>query len=130
MIIDKDLLDAISTKAKNCERLRMNYNFHESWESKAQIMLNAMEPGTVVSIGRHMTSAETFVVLRGSLKIMFFDDDKNITMEKILDPKKGMYGVYIPKGQWHQVEAMEADTVIFESREGPYTPLTNNDILI
>lgn len=129
MIINKELLDITSAMAKTSERLRMNYNFHESWESKAQIMLNAMEPGTVVPIGRHMTTAETLVVLRGSLKIMFFDDEKNIIMEDILDPKNSNYGVCIPKGQWHQVEALESDTVIFESREGPYAPLAEEDIL-
>lgn len=98
-------------------------------ESKAQIMLNAMEPGTIVPIGRHMTTAETFVVLRGSLKILFYDDDKNIIMKEILDPEKGSYGVSIPKGQWHQVEVLEPHTVIFESREGPYAPLGEEDIL-
>jgi len=130
MFIDKALLDSTSAKAKTCERLRMNYNFHESWESKAQIMLNALEPGTIVPIGRHQNTAETFVVLRGAIKIMYFDDNKNITMEEILDPKKGTYGVSIPKGQWHQVEALEYDTVIFESREGPYAPLAEEDILL
>lgn len=129
MIIDKKLLDSVSVRAKECERLRMNYNFHESWESKAQILLNAMEPGTIIPIGRHMTTAETFVVLRGSLKIMFFDNNKNIIMEKIINPTTGVYGVNIPKGQWHQVEVLEANTIIFESREGPYAPLSEEDRL-
>lgn len=129
MIIDKKFLDSISAKAKKCERLRMNYNFHESWESKAQILLNAMELGTNVPIGRHMTTAETLVVLRGALKIMFFDDNKNIIMEKIINPTIGVYGVSIPKGQWHQVEVLEANTMVFESREGPYAPLSEEDIL-
>ena len=92
-------------------------------------MLNAMEPGTVIPIGRHQTTAEIFVVLRGSLKIIFYDDEKNITMEQILDSNKGNYGVFIPKGQWHKVEVLEPDTVIFESREGPYSPLTEEDML-
>ncbi len=129
MLINKDLIDDLSGSAKESERLRMNYNFHESWESKAQIMLNAMEPGTIVPIGRHQMTAETFVVIRGSLKIIFFDDEKNITMEQILDPKKGNYGVFIPKGQWHRVEALEPGTVIFESREGLYAPLEEDDML-
>lgn len=129
MIIDKYLLDCTSAKAKESERLRMNYNFHESWESKAQIMINAMEPGTIVPIARHQTTAETFVVLRGAIKVLFFDDHKNVTMERILRLDEGNYGVYIPKGQWHTVEVLECDTVIFESREGPYAPLVEDDIL-
>lgn len=64
-IIDKKLLDSVSEKAKASERLRMNYNFHESLEDKCHRMLNAVEPGTQVPIHRHPTKDESFVVLRG-----------------------------------------------------------------
>ena len=40
MIIDKKLLDEVSAKAKVSERLRMNYNFHETLDAKAQRLLN------------------------------------------------------------------------------------------
>ena len=36
MIIDNDLLDKISEKAKESPRLRMNYNFHQSLEEKCK----------------------------------------------------------------------------------------------
>lgn len=128
MIIDKKLLDEVSSKALESERLRMNFNFHESWDSKAQIMLNAMEPGTKIPIGRHHVD-ETFVVLRGSILVRFFDDNRNITMEALLDPKDGKYGIVIPKDTWHKVECLESGTVIFESREGPYRPLSKEDTM-
>lgn len=32
MIIDKNLLDQVSTQAKESPRLRMNFNFHQSLE--------------------------------------------------------------------------------------------------
>ncbi len=41
---------------------------------------------------------------------------------------KGNYGVQIPKGQWHGVEVIDPST-IFEVKDGPYTPLTDEDIL-
>lgn len=129
MIIDNNLLDEVSGKARENERLRMNFNFHESWDSKAQIMLNALEPGTFIPIGRHQNVDETFVVLRGTVLIHFYDDSRNITMECVLDPKIGHYGIVIPKGTWHQVECLESGTVIFESREGPYSPLSDDDIM-
>ncbi len=62
-------------------------------------MLNAMKLETIVSIGRHQNTAETFVVLRGDIRVKFFDDDKNITVEEILDSMKGTYGVCISKEQ-------------------------------
>lgn len=48
MIIDKSLLDQVSSQAKVSPRLRMNYNFHQSLEHKCHRMLNAVEPGTVI----------------------------------------------------------------------------------
>ena len=44
MIIDKPLLDELSARALESERLRMNYNLHESLDAKAQRLLNALEP--------------------------------------------------------------------------------------
>lgn len=41
-IIDKNLLDELSTQAKASPRLRMNYNFHQSLDDKCHRMLNAV----------------------------------------------------------------------------------------
>ena len=43
-IIDTTLLDKVSALAKESERLRMNYNFHQSLEDKCHRFLNAVEP--------------------------------------------------------------------------------------
>ena len=61
-IIGTALLDEVSAQAKGSERLRMNYNFHESLEDKCHRMLNAVEPGTVVAIHRRVAKDECFVV--------------------------------------------------------------------
>lgn len=50
-------------------------------------------------------------------------------MEALLDPKDGKYGIVIPKDTWHKVECLESGTVIFESREGPYRPLSKEDTM-
>ena len=47
MIIDNSLLDEVSEKAKASERLRMNFNLHDSLDAKAQRLLNALEIGTI-----------------------------------------------------------------------------------
>ena len=54
-VIQKEVLDKLSEKAKNNSRLRINYNFHQSLEDKCHRMLNAVEPGTVIPIHRHPT---------------------------------------------------------------------------
>lgn len=42
-ILDKALIDETSAKAKECSRLRMNYNFHPSLDDKVQRFINCME---------------------------------------------------------------------------------------
>ena len=129
MLIDDKLLDQISVQAKESPRLRMNYNLHESLESKAQRLFNALEPGTVLPVHRHLHTAETYVVLRGKLKVLFYNDGGEVTDTYLLNPLEGRYGVHIPQGQWHTLEVLESGTVIFEVKDGPYTPLTPDNLL-
>ena len=129
MLIDDKLLNQISVQAKESPRLRMNYNLHESLDSKAQRLFNALEPGTVLPAHRHPHTAETYIVLRGKLKVLFYNDQKEVVETYLLNPLEGYYGVHIPQGQWHTLEVLESGTVIFEVKDGPYTPLTPDNLL-
>ena len=119
-VIDNSLLDKISADAKESPRLRMNYNFHQSLEDKCHRFLNAVEPGTVVPIHRHPTKDESFVILRGRVRVSTYNDEGNVVESCVLRQEEGRYGVDIPKGVWHTIEAMEPDSVIFECKEGPF----------
>jgi cupin fold WbuC family metalloprotein len=121
-LIDKQLLDEVSRQAKQSERLRTNFNFHESLDDKCHRMLNAMEPGTVVPIHRHPTKDESFVVLRGRVRVTTYNDDGSVIESVVLCQEEGRYGVDIKKGVWHNLESLEPDSVIFECKEGPFVP--------
>ncbi|WP_294618304.1 WbuC family cupin fold metalloprotein [uncultured Bacteroides sp.] len=128
MIIDEQLLDQVSGQAKESERLRMNFNLHEALDAKAQRLLNALEVGTVLPVHRHRHTAETYILLRGHINVMFYNDSGEEVERYDLHPGNGMYGVHIPKGQWHTLDVMES-SVIFEVKDGPYIPLGKEDIL-
>lgn len=130
MLIDKKLLDEVTERAKASERLRMIYNLHDSLEAKAQRLLNALEPGTELPIHRHPHTAETYIVLRGAIKVLFYNDDRMLTNEFMINPLEGRYGIHIPAGQWHTLEVLESGTVIFEVKDGPYAPLQPKDIIL
>lgn len=130
MLIDDQLLNNVSDKAKESDRLRMNFNLHDSLEAKAQRLLNALEPGTVLPVHRHQNTAETYIVLRGCINVLFYDEEQLLTGEFVVSPDKSVYGIHIPAGQWHTLEVMETGTVIFEVKDGPYTPLKEEDMLI
>ena len=125
LLINKILLDEVSEKAVLSPRLRMNYNLHDSLEAKAQRLLNALEPGTQLPVHRHPHTAETYILLRGRINVLFYNEDKQVE----LSVESGNYGVHIPAGQWHTLEVMESGTVIFEVKDGPYTPLTEDNIM-
>lgn len=128
-IIDDALLDQVTQHAKESSRLRMNYNLHDSLESKAQRLLNALEPGTELPVHRHLHTSETYIIIRGRMNVLFYNDDKQLTEKCELCAQYGRYGVHIPVGQWHTLEILESDTVIFEVKDGPYTPLTAENMM-
>ena len=122
MTIDKQILDSLTEQTKASPRLRMNLNFHESLDEKCHRFLNAVEPGTVVPIHRHPTKDETFVLLRGKVRVTTHKDDSSIIEDVILCFEEGRYGMNIPKGVWHKVESLEPGSILFECKEGPFVP--------
>ena len=129
MIIDKALLDKVSKQAKASPRLRMNYNFHQSLDDKSHRMLNAIEPGTDIPIHRHPTKDESFVLLRGRVRVTTHNDDGSEIESVVLSLEDGVYGVDISKGVWHKLESLESGSVIFECKEGPFVEHEEDGIL-
>lgn len=128
MIINDNLLNEITVKAEESPRLRMNFNLHDSLDAKAQRLINVLLPGTPLPIHRHRLTAETYIILRGKMFVVFYNDMGAQTERYLLDPAQGNYGVQIPAGQWHGIEVIEP-SAIFEVKDGPYTPLEPEDML-
>lgn len=128
MIINDELIDKVTADAQASPRLRMNFNLHESLEAKAQRLINVLLPGTILPIHRHQHTAETYVLLRGKMFVVFYDDMGAQIERYLLDPTIGNYGVQIPKGQWHTVEVIEPSAIL-EVKDGPYMPLQPEDML-
>ena len=129
-IINEQLFEEVTRRAQNSPRLRMNYNFHQSIEEKCHRMLNAVEPGTDVPIHRHPTKDESFVILRGKVRVTTHNDDGSIIDDIVLDQKEGRFGVNISKDIWHKLESLESGSVIFECKEGPFVPHEVEEILV
>lgn len=127
MIIDEILLESLLEKATESERRRANYDLRTSAEDGSQRMLNVLLPGTQVPIHRHRETSETVVVLSGRLTEVFYDE-KGVECARFdLCPAEGIYGLQIPKGQWHTVIVNEP-CVIFEAKDGAYKPQTSEDV--
>ena len=127
MIITKDILDELTEKAKASPRLRANLDLRNSPEDLSQRMLNALEPGTIMPIHRHKGSSETCVCVRGHFEEYFYDTEGRLT--ETVDMVPGGVVLNIEKGQWHSLRCLESGTVLFEAKDGPYQPLTPEDIM-
>jgi cupin fold WbuC family metalloprotein len=121
-VIDKQLLQSVSEKAKASERKRMNHNFHSDYSDPINRMLNALEPGTYCRPHKHEypDKREVFMVLRGSFAVFFFNDSGEITQVVKLSQHEGTYGVDIPPRIWHTLVCLEPGSVAYEVKDGPY----------
>jgi cupin fold WbuC family metalloprotein len=62
------------------------------------------------------------------MREIFYDDDGSMTDSFLLTPNGCCMGLNIPRGQWHTVEVLEP-SVILESKDGAYEPISESDIL-
>ena len=130
MLIYKQLLDELAEQAKASPRQRMHYDLRNTPEDQSQRILNAMEPGTVLPVHRHMMSSETIVMLRGRGLWHYYNDDGQRTDTFEVSADGDVCGLSVPKGQWHNSEILESGTVIMECKEGKWEPLAEKDLLV
>ena len=129
MLLDKTLLNQLSKSASENPRLRTSFDLRNTDKDNSQRMLNALQPGTILPIHRHPFTAETLIMVRGSVCHKFFNDKGEVTDTYILKAGGDCSAIQIPAGQFHSLECLEADTVIFEAKDGPYMPVSAEDIL-
>ena len=115
MLIDNKLMDELQARAKESARLRMNMDLWNSAADQSQRMLNALEPGTVKPIHRHLSSSETVAILRGRICWHFYDDAGKETESVVLDANGEPRCLNVERGRWHSLECLESGSVLFES---------------
>lgn len=128
-IISPQTLDDLTLKAVSSSRRRLNLNYHDDLADPMNRMLNAFEPGTYIQPHKHENpdKREVFIVLRGSLVVVIFDDSGNPVDFILLDLHKGNYAVEVEPKVWHSVISLEAGTVVYEIKDGPYIqPIDKN----
>ena len=130
MIINKELLDNVSLQAKESERLRMNYNFHRSTDEKVNRLLNVMHRGSYLPVHRHLNpeKSESIIVVRGKVGVTIYDDAGREVVSRTVGAGCDCVGFDIEAGVWHGLVVLEDNTVLFEVKEGPFAPITPDNI--
>lgn len=127
MIITQQILDDLTAQAQAAPRLRMNMDLRNTPDDRSQRMLNAIEPGSVLPVHRHLGSSETVICVRGHFEEYFYDDSGGLV--QVIDMRPGSVVLNVPAGQWHSLKSLESGTVLFECKDGPWSPLTKEDVL-
>ena len=122
-------LDALSGAAAATPRGRLNLNLHDDYADPCQRLFNAVEPDSYLRPHRHTDppKPECFVAVRGRFHLLIFDDAGAVVERIELAPHGPVVAADVPAGAWHAIVALEPGSIFFETKPGPYTPLTDKD---
>ncbi len=128
-IINKQLIEKVVVQAKKSPRKRMNYNFHKTLDANVQRMLNVLEQDTYIQPHKHQNpdKTEAFVVLMGKVLVVEFDDSGTVMSSCILSNDEGVFGAEIAPCVWHCIVPLESPCVVYEIKDGPYSPITDKN---
>ncbi len=125
-IVTRDLLRLVVEEARTAPRLRRNHNLHPTDESRCHRLLNAIEPASYIRPHRHLDPEkdEGFILMGGRLGIILFSDSGAVTETVTLSHENGNLAADVPHGVFHTAVSLESGTIFYETKAGPYLPLT------
>ncbi len=128
-VINNKVLDRLSLEAAESPRLRKNLNMHDEYTDVCQRLFNAMEPGTYIRPHRHVDppKAECFMAVRGKMALVVFDDLGEIKHVVPFGDGYDVTAIDLPSGQWHTLIVLKPGSIFFETKPGPYAPLSDKD---
>ena len=68
-------------------------------------------------------------MLQGAIGLLLFNADGEIQQQLHLSAAGPTHGIEVEEDQFHTLVALEANSVIFELKQGPYQPTQDKDFL-
>ena len=121
-LVTSQMMDELIVKAGESQRLRTNYNIHETLSDPVQRLFIAAGLSSYFRPHRHPGKSEFALVIRGIFDVIFFDDEGIVTKRVSIGPSTGILGLEIPADQCHTWIPMAEASVFFEVKQGPYDP--------
>jgi len=121
-VINAQLIEQAIEASRRSARRRIILPLHKAPADRLHRMLNAVQPGSYVRPHRHQRAgkAEAIVVLRGAIHFVAFREDGSLDRHFTLAAGSPDVGVDIEPAVYHTFFALQADTVVFEVKPGPY----------
>lgn len=122
--IDQALFRELAENAAVSPRQRQHHNFHQMDEACHRLAVG-LQPGTYIAPHRHLSAdkAETLLVLKGRLGLLIFSECGEQLQRRVLVAGGESVGVDLPPGVFHALVVLEADSILFECKAGPYKSL-------
>lgn len=119
---DRKMLEKGIKESRNSRRRRMILPIHRNQDSKVQRMLNFLQPGTYIRPHQHPRpeAVESICLIQGGIRFFVFDDTGKIIFRANLKSDGDQKLMDIEPLVWHTFVVTEPDTIIFETKMGPY----------
>ncbi|NVN92600.1 MAG: WbuC family cupin fold metalloprotein [Desulfuromonadales bacterium] len=129
-IVTRELLHQVTREALASPRRRKNHNIHPSDESRCHRLLNAIEPCSYIRPHRHQDPEkdEAFILMSGRLAVITFSPAGVVEEVVVLSHENGNLAADVPHGSFHTALSLQAGTVFYEAKAGPYLPLTDQEM--
>jgi len=128
--IESPDLEKLKRAAATAPLRRARYCLHHSHDDDVQEMVIAFCQNSSVPVHRHSNKSESYHVIEGELKILFFDNEGNVTrtihMGQIDSGLPFMYRLSV--NEWHTIRPLSEFVVLHEITSGPFVK-EENEIL-
>ena len=127
--LDQQLFGELAAQAAASPRQRQHHNFHQM-EEPCHRMAVGLQPDTYIPPHRHLAAdkAEALLVLKGRLGLLIFNEAGEVLERRVLQAGGDCIGVDLPPGVFHALVVLEADSILFECKAGPYTPVGEGEL--
>ncbi|MDF1657799.1 MAG: WbuC family cupin fold metalloprotein [Verrucomicrobiales bacterium] len=120
--LSPEILEEGLSASRASPRQRMLFPIHRGADDLVQRMVNFMQPKTYIQPHQHPrdSASETILVMQGEMGFVIFDEEGGI--DSVYRIGAGEL-IDIEACVWHGVLALAPDTVILETKRGPYDEL-------
>lgn len=121
--LDNKRVEELIASSRTNPRKRVMHAVHPADHKGPRVMLNAIQPESYARPHMHPSIGEIFTIERGKICVITFDDAGGIDKSVVLS-KDSTLLVDVPPRTYHTAFAIEKDSAMYETSQGPYVPET------